>query len=341
MADIHLLGLFNNVEPTADAIDRLHKLGVTDEQITVMSGAPYRPDVLGRPHTRSRVGCAAMMGAITGILAATFLTIGLFLLYPIIQGGQPLVPVPPSLIVFFEVTMLGTMWASFFGLLILEKMPHIKDEPYDVRITEGYIGVQVTADEKKAGDLEKAFTDAKAVSVKRSSPTPLIDRKFRLFWTTVGGLLTAAVIVLGLFVYQVIPLNFPSNMVDQDSFGFEQGPRLAAPADAVPIQGPALIAGQPASLPVAASPASLQRGKVLFNIYCNVCHGVTGVGDGKIAPFFTPKPADLTSSAIQKLSDAQIFLVITNGFGPMPYLYDNLSPEERWDVVNYVRTLKK
>ena len=44
MADIHLLGLFNNVEPTADAIDRLHKLGVTDEQITVMSGAPYRPD---------------------------------------------------------------------------------------------------------------------------------------------------------------------------------------------------------------------------------------------------------------------------------------------------------
>jgi S-disulfanyl-L-cysteine oxidoreductase SoxD len=341
MADLHLLGLFNNVDPAAEAIDRLHKLGVSDEQINVMSGAPYSAEVLGRPHMQSRVGCAATMGAITGVGAATFLTIGLFLLYPIIQGGQPLVPVPPSLIVFFEVTMLGTMWASFFGLLVLSKFPVTKDVPYDPRITSGYIGVEVLADEKKANDIEKLFNDSGAVSVKRTPLPAAIDRNFRLFWATVGGALTVAVVVLGLFVYQVIPLNFPSNMVDQDSFGYEQGPRLAAPADAVPIQGPALIAGQPASLPVPSSATSVARGKTLFNIYCMLCHGETGEGNGNLRTFFNPQPANLTSATIQKLEDAQIFLVITNGFGPMPPLYEHLSPTERWDVINYVRTLKK
>ncbi len=53
------------------------------------------------------------------------------------------------------------------------------------------------------------------------------------------------------------------------------------------------------------------------------------------------RPADLTSLAVQSLNDGGIFMVISNGVeGKMPALNENLTVRERWDVVNYVRTLK-
>ena len=82
MADIHLLGLFNNVDAAADAIDRLHRLDVKDEKIQILSGAPINPHMLGRPHYHGKVGLASLGGAILGMLLAAFLTIGIFLLYP-------------------------------------------------------------------------------------------------------------------------------------------------------------------------------------------------------------------------------------------------------------------
>jgi mono/diheme cytochrome c family protein len=141
--------------------------------------------------------------------------------------------------------------------------------------------------------------------------------------------------------YDVIKIPFPSQMIEQESIAYEQGPRLAAPAASVPIQGLVLVAGQPASQPVPSGPDSIQRGKVLFNINCYMCHGETGQGNGKLSGYFNPKPFDLTSADVQKLPDSEIFLVISQGRGQMPSLAENLSASERWDVINFVRTLKK
>ncbi len=341
MADLYYLGLYNNVEPTADAIEALHQNGFSDDQISVISSIPYRSEVLGRPHFHSRVGLVSLGGAILGILGAAFLSVGLFLLYPIIVGGQPLVPIPSSLIVFFEVTMLGTMWAAFFGLLWVSGLPAFTPMPYDPRITDGYIGIQVTVSQAQSKTIEMIFRDSSAIEIMKQEVAPVIDRKFRIFWASAVGVLTVGLIITLLFVYDVIHIPFPSNMVDQDSFGAEQGPRLAAPAAAVPIQGPDLIAGKPASQPVLANPASLQRGSVLFVITCQMCHGANGQGNGHMAAFFTPKPFDLTSSSVQSLSDDQIFVIISQGFGVMPSMAESLSPAERWDVINHIRTLKK
>jgi len=336
-----MLGLFNNVEAAAAAIDRLHKLGIPDEEILVLSGAPYKPEMLGRPHHHGKVSLASLGGAILGMLLAAFLTAGIYLLYPLFQGGQPLIPIPSSLIIFFEVTMLGTMWTAFFAMLVLSGLPVFKAQPYDPRITDGYTGVQVTLDEKLGDDVEQAFKDARTVEVKREKLAPAVDIKFRRFWGGVLGLLTIGAVISLLFFYDVLKINFPTNMTEQFSYGFEQGPRLAAPDNAVPVQGPEVIAGEPASLPVPSSPNSLQRGKTLFGINCVQCHGITGVGNGAVGAFFTPKPFDLTGSTVQGLQDNELFVVITQGFGVMPPFAENLSPEERWDVINYVRTLKK
>jgi mono/diheme cytochrome c family protein len=72
-----------------------------------------------------------------------------------------------------------------------------------------------------------------------------------------------------------------------------------------------------------------------------MCHGAGGTGNGAVGAFFNPKPFDLTSSTVQDLQDDELFIVISQGFGVMPPFAENLSAEERWDVINYVRTLKK
>ena len=342
MAEQLLLGLFSDPGHTADFIDEIRKLGVSEDRITVMSGMPYSGAMLGRERFHARVARASLTGAFLGILLAAFLTAGIFLLYPLFQGGQPLIPIPTSLIIYFEVAMLGTMWGAFFGMIFLNRFPIFTPQIYDPHITEGMIGVQVEVDNgdlaKSAADIFKSFN---ASHFQQTDAAPRFDRGFWIFWTAVAGVLLVGATISALFFYNIFQIPFPTNMADQDSIGFEQGPRLAAPTEAIPIQGPVLIAGQPASQPLPATKDSLQRGQVLFNINCVMCHGPQGLGNGPVGGFFTPKPFDLSSAKVQNLTDDQIYLVLSNGLGVMPSMAENLDATERWDVVNFVRTLKK
>ena len=341
MAAVQLLGLFHEATPTADTLDQLRKLGVPDDKITVISGMPYRAEMLGRPRPRGRLWLIALFGAGLGVVTGLFLTAGIFLLYPLYQGGQPLVPIPPSLIILFEVTMLGTMWATFFGFVIGNRFPVLKPQLYDPRITEGHIGVLAEVDEGLADQAESVLTANGAHHMHRQEAGPQADLGHRKFWTAAIAALVAAGVTLLLFTYEVIKIPFPTNMNHQDSVAYEQGPRLAAPAEAVPVQGPVLIADQPATKPSPADAASLQRGQVLFNIDCALCHGQDGTGTGPLSDRLAPKPADLTSDQVQGLSAAEIFMVITQGQGVMPSLAENLGPAGRWDVGNYVHSLKR
>jgi mono/diheme cytochrome c family protein len=90
--------------------------------------------------------------------------------------------------------------------------------------------------------------------------------------------------------------------------------------------------------PIKPSEASVKKGHQLFNVYCSVCHGTEGRGGtpmaGKIPgiPKFTPE-------LLRKVDDNHMFSMVTSGHGPMPGYGEALTPEERWHVTNYVRTL--
>jgi mono/diheme cytochrome c family protein len=343
MAIDQILGLFEQVSEAVEAIHGLRKAGITDDQMTVLSGTPYHSEILNRPNPRGGVGKIALFGALLGVATAVVLTVGLFLLYPIVAGGQPIVPIPPSLIVLFEMIMLGTMWAAFFGMLFKNHMPVLEPQVYDPHITEGYIGVQVAIESSKLDEVEGILKDWGGQFIQRLSAVPPKDRRNQAFWAGAGVAIVLVGVVSLLFFYDILKIPFPTQMAEQDSFGFEQGPRLAAPAESIPIQGPVLINGQPASQPVPATPDSINRGKAFFAIHCALCHGATGAGNGTIGTFFTPKPSDLTNAGLQSsLSDADIFLTITQGYNNvMPSLAEDLDVSERWDVVNYMRTLNK
>jgi mono/diheme cytochrome c family protein len=91
--------------------------------------------------------------------------------------------------------------------------------------------------------------------------------------------------------------------------------------------------------PVAPTPESVKKGGELFAIYCTPCHGASGKGDGLVAAKFVPPP-DLTSADLQKTrTDGYWQSYLSVGGAVMPSYGEALSPEERWHVVNYVRTL--
>ena len=149
-----------------------------------------------------------------------------------------------------------------------------------------------------------------------------------------------ALAVILLFTFDIIKIEWPSFMEIQPSYRPMENP-LPVPERSIPIEGAVAIPGMlPPENPVAADEDSIARGAELYDIHCKMCHGATAEGNGPIAPFLANKPANLTSPIVQSKSDGSIFLTITNGVeNKMPPLNENLIVPERWDLVNFVRTL--
>ena len=91
--------------------------------------------------------------------------------------------------------------------------------------------------------------------------------------------------------------------------------------------------------PVAPDSRSIALGQKVYAHQCLCCHGARGEGDGPQAKDLDPSPHDLTSDAVSSESDGSLFWKITEGKKPMPSFRKQISELERWDVVNYLRTL--
>lgn len=156
------------------------------------------------------------------------------------------------------------------------------------------------------------------------------------------GLVLLPFIVGLLFTYEVFKVEFPTNMQLQPSIDYQEGPRLLPPEGAIPIQGKTMVLDALPTNPIPADEVSLQRGAILYSIHCALCHGASGQGDGPLAAYYTGRPpSDLTGRNIAAQFDGTLFRTVSQGFGQMPALAENLTPRERWDVINHLRTLEE
>ena len=93
--------------------------------------------------------------------------------------------------------------------------------------------------------------------------------------------------------------------------------------------------------PLSGDASSLADGKVLYTANCSPCHGDKGKGNGPAAQALIPKPADHSSAAVQAETDGSLFWKLTEGRSPMPSYKTILTDKQRWELVNYIRTLAK
>jgi len=143
-----------------------------------------------------------------------------------------------------------------------------------------------------------------------------------------------------LVILATAPLLMAALWMDQQpSYKPYQAPHLSPPSDSVPITGREIVS-QESELknPLTPNPTSLAQGKELFTINCAMCHGQTSAESGPVGKKLKPPAPGLKHDLLQDRSDNHIFKAITFGFGRMPPFKDKLSPRERWDLVNFLRT---
>jgi len=93
-------------------------------------------------------------------------------------------------------------------------------------------------------------------------------------------------------------------------------------------------------IPIPVTAALLDRGRERFNIYCAVCHGPDGYGEGIIVQRGFPKPPSYHDARLRDAPVGYFFQVMTHGFGAMYPYADRVSVPDRWAIAAYIRALQ-
>ena len=84
-----------------------------------------------------------------------------------------------------------------------------------------------------------------------------------------------------------------------------------------------------------------KQGKALYAQLCAICHGDKGKGDGLASATLSPKPADFSSEKFNSQTDGAVYHKLTEGKAPMASYKESLTDTQRWQLVNYLKSLKK
>jgi len=130
----------------------------------------------------------------------------------------------------------------------------------------------------------------------------------------------------------------PNHMTEQPPV-FGTVPRGFQPFHYGPDPAEAERAGRELKNPFQPTAENLARGQYIFSNYCVACHGATGAGDGPIIPKY-PNPPSYQTEKSKALADGNMFHVITLGRNNMPSHAAQVSSDDRWKVILYIRKLQ-
>jgi hypothetical protein len=164
--NVTLLAVFPDLEPAANALDELRSLGLADDQMNVISGIPVTEAMLGRPRQWTNVPRLALGGAAAGFVVALFLAFGTPSLYPVAVGGQGFFPGPPTVVIIFEMTMLGMLLSTFLGVFLDSTFPSYRPMQYVKEISDGKIAVFFSCPKESREKFSRAMTALGAEKVK-------------------------------------------------------------------------------------------------------------------------------------------------------------------------------
>jgi mono/diheme cytochrome c family protein len=85
---------------------------------------------------------------------------------------------------------------------------------------------------------------------------------------------------------------------------------------------------------------TVERGRERYEIFCVVCHGMTGHGDGMVVRRGLRRAASLHEDRLRQAPVGHFFDAITNGWGAMPPYATQIPVQDRWAIIAYVRALQ-
>jgi len=314
----------------------------------------------------SRLGLITFLVGIGGAtFAVLFMSWAALVDYPLVIGGKPFFSWPAFVPITFEVTVLSASIATVVAMIaFFFKFPHnshpLHDTNYMKKVSSDKFGLNIAAidpmfDEAKIKDF-LAKLGGKEIETIYYEPVPkdikMFDKKF------IGALIVVALVTAGA-TYTVLnkllyiqPFTW---MAEQDkglpqtkSPVFADGFTMRPPVDGtvardyIPYEYTGMKDSAVINLsnPLPFSKEIIAKGKSGFDTYCSPCHGYYGAGDTRLRDQF-PKPPTLHSDKVRNWTDGNIYHVITNGQNIMPSYAKQISREDRWAIVHYIRVLQR
>lgn len=312
----------------------------------------------------SKLGFVTLiMGLAGAALALMLMYYTMSVDYPMVIGGKPFFALPAFIPVTFELTVLlatlstvGTMIALFFRLP--DNKHPLHDTEYMKRVSADKFGLVIESTDEKF-DESGVLTFLKNLNPLSTEiiyhpeevQYPVLQPKFIMF------LIAVAIVVSGGTYFALNKLTYmtPFNwMMDQEklipqkpSEIFADGRGMQLPVKGTVARGfiPYPYIGQTNPIEVLANPTlptkeNLELGKAKYFTYCSPCHGYFADGDSRLRGQF-PNPPTLHSKRAKDFSDGMIYHIITNGQNAMPSYAAQITRDERWAIVNYVRALQR
>jgi mono/diheme cytochrome c family protein len=304
----------------------------------------------------------ALVGALS-VLGFELWTAGVD--YPLITAGKPVWSWEAYIPVMFEVMVLfGCFTAGLGMLLLLNRLPSFRHPMLQSRamplITRDKFALAVEADGQPldVAAIIAALRDAGAGAVEvleRPAPVGPVPARFllRLVLGTAVSCLAAG--YLTYWGVKLFPVAVPMvHMLDQPrldpqraSAFFPDGSGMRLPVAGTVARGhlpyavPDRDAAAAVANPLPRTERVLRQGKRAFVTYCSVCHGILGNGIPTLTAAYGAKPANLVARTIRDDSDGTIHHAIVMGRNAMPAYAVDLTEDEGWAVVHYVRVLQR
>jgi len=316
----------------------------------------------------SKLGYAALVfglsGTFTAILLMTWMTA---FDYPIVIGGKPFFALPAFVPIIFEVTVLAASVATVLTMLfVIFKFPNnshpLHDTAYMKAVTSEKYGVSIQAEDELfneenvksllqklgAKNITPIYFEQEEINYKHVILEPKFLGMLAVVFIVVSG---ATYITLNKLMYvtpfdwmmeqtKVIPQE--KSVVYADGFGMRQPVEGTVARNLIPYsyKGNPVDAGVNLLNPLVPTKENFKLGEVKYNVYCSPCHGFYGEGDSRLRGQF-PNPPSLHSEKVRTWSDGSIYHVITEGQNIMPAYTSQLTREERWAIVLYIRALQR
>ncbi len=158
------LGIFNDVDTAARAVEELIRAGFAEDRITSLTSVPYPDGVLVKREPRSWFRWVSLAGGIVGAATGFLLSAGTSWVYPVQTGDKPIISPYPTGIIAYEFAMLFAIIGAMVGMFLEMGLPPRGGRLYDPSISDGCVGVEVSvASRDEIGQAEEVMKRAGAL----------------------------------------------------------------------------------------------------------------------------------------------------------------------------------